>query len=264
MGSGKRSSQGAISGVDPVGEAEDHSYMKSLLTVLAMIAAICWASPSFADDPFWSLLTPLTAPVVAPQGAEGQEFLSVDVQHREVGILQNDIRGTGLVNSDRIVIPSGTPVFHASFGTSGGTFAPARHYEGWCGVVRDGDRSLGYCMLRQGSGYVLGKLPSNESFYTPTRLADYGLRPITTPEVRPDEAARANLPRIIFSYALDAWRPGGVVLERSVRIDGRQFRLGSIFIDRNDDGTATLSVGQYGYTISIANGGEALTVVPRD
>src|SRR5262245_21753168 len=31
---------------------------------------------------------------------------------------QNDIRGTGIVNSDRIVIPRGTPVYHAAFGSS--------------------------------------------------------------------------------------------------------------------------------------------------
>lgn len=234
--------------------------MRLLLALLTWMVAL--VSAAFAGDPFWSLLSPLEAPAITAEAREGQVFLSVQAHHREVGVLQNDIRGTGIVNSDRIVIPRGTAVFRAAFGTEPTRFSEGRRHEGWCGVVRENQRDRGYCMLREGRGYVLGQLPTSGSFYVPTRLADYGLRPITTPEVRADEAARSQLPPITFTYALDAWRPTGLVLERRASISGREVRLGSIWFARAEDGSATISVGKDVFTIAIAQGGEGLTVTP--
>jgi hypothetical protein len=237
--------------------------MRFLPTLLACAAGLAWtASAALANDPFWALLAPLEAPTATPQAREGEVFLSARAQHRRVGFLENDIRGTGLVNSDRIVIPRGTPVYYAAFGSSRTRFSPGRRYEGWCGVVRENERDRGYCMLREGSGYVLGQLPGNGSFYLPTRLADYGLRPITTPEVRVDVAARSRFPEMTLSYALDAWRPEGLVLERSAQIDGRQVELGSLWFERAEDGNAVLAIGQYAFTIAPAQNGEAVTVAP--
>jgi hypothetical protein len=229
----------------------------------AAVALVCTAPAACAEDPFWSLLSPRETPAVATEAREGEVFLSVAARHRLVGFLENDIRGTGIVNSDRIVVPRGTPVYFATFGTSGGAFgAGARHYEGWCAVLYEGERERGYCMLQNGRGYGLAPLPRDGSLYAPTRLANYGLRPITTPEVRVDDGALGQLPQIMFHYALDAWRPGGLVLERSASIDGQLFALGSIFIDRNPDRTATLAIDEYRYTVSMSGGGAAITVAP--
>jgi hypothetical protein len=236
--------------------------LRTVFGAIGFLIVSVHASWAADNDPFWSLLEPIEAPAVLALARESEPFLVVRVQHGSVGILANDIRGTGLVNSDRIVIPRGTPVFHAAFGTSGSVVQPSRHYEGWCGVVTDNDRERGYCMLRQGSGYGLGVLPRDGSFYAPTRLADYGLRPITTPEVRRDPAARDALPDVTFSYALDAWRPGGVVLERRATINGAVVNLGSIFIDRNADRSATLRVGAYAYRLVSADDGKAVTITP--
>jgi hypothetical protein len=236
--------------------------LRALLVAVGLLFAVSQASWADDNDPFWSLLEPIEAPAVQAEAQESQPFLTVRVQHARVGFLENDIRGTGLVNSDRVVIPRGTPVFEAAFGTIGTTLMPARRYQGWCGVVIENDRERGYCVLRQGGGYGLGVLPRNGSFYAPTRLADYGIRPITTPEVRIDPSARNQFPAMTFTYALDAWRPGGVVLERSMTSDGAVAELGSIFIDRNDDRSATLRVGQHVYTLTSADGGEAVVVTP--
>lgn len=224
--------------------------------IVGVFAVTCDAS---ADDPFWSLLSPLEAPVSQPEARKGQAFLSVSARHRQVGFLENDIRGTGIVNSDRIVIPRGTPVYGAAFGSDR---SPAgRQYEGWCGVVRENAVERGYCLLREGSGFVLGVLPRNGSFYLPIRLADYGLRPVTTPQVRVDDAALAHFPMITFSYALDAWRPTSVALQRSATINGLSIDLGSQRFERTMDGNASFSVGQHAFTIAPASEGEALTVV---
>jgi hypothetical protein len=225
--------------------------------VACTVGLFAITSDASAEDPFWSLLSPLGTTESRPEAVKGQVFLSVAARHRQVGFLENDIRGIGIVNSDRIVVPRGTPVYRAAFGIER---SPAgRQYEGWCAVVRENGGERGYCLLREGSGFVLGLLPRNGSLYLPTRLADYGLRPVTTPEVRVDDTALAHFPAITFSYALGTWRRGGVMLRRSATTNGLNIDLGPHEFERAADGSASFFVGQRRFTIAPAHEGQALT-----
>jgi hypothetical protein len=119
-------------------------------------------------------------------------------------------------------------------------------------------------LLREGSSFVLGLLPSNGSFYLPTRLTDHGLRPVTTPHVRLDEAASTSFPTISFSYALEAWRPRGVALRRSAVINGEVYALGSQWFERGTDGKVLLSVGEDAFVLDQVRLEQALTLVARN
>lgn len=213
-------------------------------------------------DPFLSLFEPRpgAAPALHDGAALDQEFLRVEAQHARVGILQNDIRGTGLVNSDRIVIPRGTPLYYAAFGSAGSAYRPAQYRIGWCGVVTERSRPRGYCMFADGDGAVLGLLPSDGSFYAPLRLADYGLRPITRPQVLEDPAARSQLPEVLLSYSVHAWRRDEVEIERAALIDHQVVNLGSYRLRRNAEGAVELRVGLTTYVLSPGADGRTVTV----
>jgi hypothetical protein len=215
-----------------------------MIRFLAALFSFCvLSSPALAQsDPALSLLTVnAEAAVIADQAGPGQEFLRITAHHTRVGILQNDIRGTGLVNSDRIVVPSGTPVFFASFGTSSSRYRSAQHFGGWCGVVTENDRPLGLCMFPDGDGAVLGRLPRSGSAYVPTQLADYGLRPITVPEVRPDESARQNLPMVELSYSVREWEEDELRISRVAIVGGESFDLGTISLARDAAGATFMT-----------------------
>ncbi len=209
--------------------------LRSLLFSVVAIATQGFADHCYAQERL-SFLVARPGPVQVTAGVitSGQTIVSLPVQHGRVGRLQNDIRGTGLVNSDRIVVPKGTPVYMAAFSNQYSSI------QGWCGVVtgQSGNR-LGYCMFPDKKGDGLGKLPSNNSFYTPNRLADYGLRPIDAAVVADDPTVRNELPPIELRIAFDKWTPTAALLGQIVVVEGKEQRYGSVNVDRAADGSAT-------------------------
>lgn len=234
----------------------------AVLAVCFAVVAVCEVRAQ--TDPFLSLFEPRSGaePLTHDGAALDQEFLRVEAQHARVGVLQNDIRGTGLVNSDRVVIPRGTALYYAAFGRAEEMYAPGQHREGWCGVVTERNRPRGYCMFADGDGAVLGLLPGDGSFYAPLRLADYGLRPITRPQVQDDPTARSQLPEVLLSYSVHAWRSDEVEIERAALIDHQVVNLGSYRLRRNAEGAVELRVGLTTYVLS--PGADGRTVMVRE
>jgi len=103
-------------------------------------------------------------------------------------------------------------------------------------------RERGYCMFPRGRGAVLGILPSDGSLHAPTRLADYGLRPITVPQVEVDEAAHEALPDIELRIAFVEWNADDIDLRQQIVINGATFDVGALPVTRRGDGSAVLSV----------------------
>jgi len=213
--------------------------MMRLFALLAL--PLCVAGAAWAQEAALLAPDPGGVATIAAQAAEGQAIVTVPVRHGRVGRLQNDIIGTGIVNSDRVVVPRGTPVYAAAFTEMRGPSATG-HLEGWCGVVMERNRERGYCMFPRGRGAVLGILPSNGSLYAPTRLADYGLRPITVPQVEIDEAAHEALPDIELRIAFVEWDADDVDLRQQIVINGETFDFGALPVTRRGDGSAVLSV----------------------
>ena len=213
--------------------------MMRLLGLLAL--PFCIASAAWAQEA--PLLTPDPAGVaaIATQASEGQAIVTMPVRHGRVGRLQNDILGTGIVNSDRVVVPRGTPVYAAAFTEMRGGDTTG-HLEGWCGVVIERGRERGYCMFPRGRGAVLGVLPSNGSLYAPTRLADYSLRPITVPQVELNDAAYEALPDIELQIAFVEWDADDLDLRQRIVVNGATFDVGALPVTRRGDGSAVLSV----------------------
>ena len=150
----------------------------------------------------------------------GQAILTLPIEHRRVGRLQNDIIRTGLVNSDRVVVPKGTPVYSAFFGAARDLRGP--HYHAWCGVVAEGEaRRRGYCMLHSREGDQITFLPSNGSPFAPLRLADYYPTPALAPIVGEDPSVRAEFPPLEFVVSFLEWDDDAVELRRETRVEGR-------------------------------------------
>jgi hypothetical protein len=193
--------------------------------------------------------------VVAIEAAPDASIVTIPVRHSEVGRLENDIRGTGLVNSDRVVIASGTPVYAAAFTQMRGDTIVGL-LRGWCTPVVENNRPRGYCMFAQGRGAVLGILPSRDSLYVPRKLADYGLRPITVPQVRHDPSAGEALPDLHYRLTFVEWDQEDADLRQHVIVGGERYDLGPLSAPRGPDGAAMVSV--YGVRLRLTpspNGG---------
>lgn len=210
-------------------------------------AEIIQTGRTIIPSPF--VVTDNATPTIASgEITRNDEIFRVPVRYGRVGFLQNDILRTGLVNSDRVIIPRGTPVFAAPFGyvtTPGadGNAVAWGYRSAWCAIGPD---QRGYCMLRpfRGNDTLLGYMPQDGSPYAPRLSEMYLPTPGSPAEVREDPSAGVHFPHMELIVTFDRWERDEVDFRFTLSAGGEATEFKSATRAREPDGSAILRVGE--------------------
>ncbi|PZO46660.1 MAG: hypothetical protein DCF16_18675 [Alphaproteobacteria bacterium] len=220
---------------------------------------------SALPSPF-SLVDGATPLVATGEISRESEIFRVAVQYRRTGFLQNDILRTGLVNSDRVIVPRGSAVFAAPFGgftapDTNGRAVAWGYRSAWCAVVDENSDPRGYCMLRpyRGSETLLGYMPQDGTPFAPRLSEMYLPTPGSAADVLEDNAARAAFPPMELVASFDRWRRDAIGLHLALRVGDQLTRFRSVELPTDESGAVTLHLGDA--TIRVARGTNGRTAI---